>query len=233
VNVEPRGIYGDIHISENLARLNERLEGVCNRCGRQITDIRVIAVTKNQSVSSVRAAYDNGICDFAENRVQEAERKYSALIEIRPHIRLHMIGHLQSNKAAESVKIFDIIHSVDSVKLAGILNEKAVGRFKILLQVNVADEQTKSGFLVDEVEYALAQVRTMPSLMVEGLMTIAPIAENPPAVRPVFAKLRELKEKLGLRELSMGMTDDYEVAIEEGSTMIRIGRAIFGERRQQ
>ena len=231
MNVEPRGIYGDIHISENLARLNDRLEDVCNRCGRRISDIRVIAVTKNQSVSSVRAAYDNGICDFAENRVQEAERKYTGLIEIRPHIRLHMVGHLQSNKAGESTKIFDIIHSVDSVKLAGILNEKAVGQFKVLLQVNVAGEQTKSGFLIDEVGSALERVRAMPSLRVEGLMTIAPIAENSLEVRLVFAKLRELKDKYGLRELSMGMTDDYEVAIEEGSTMIRIGRAIFGERR--
>ncbi len=122
---------------------------------------------------------------------------------------------------------------MDSLKLAGILNEKAVGQFKILLQVNVAGEQTKSGFLIDEVESALEQIRAMPSLMVEGLMTIAPIAENPAAVRPVFIKLRELKDKYGLRELSMGMTDDYEVAIEEGSTMIRIGRAIFGERRQR
>jgi hypothetical protein len=120
---------------------------------------------------------------------------------------------------------------VDSVKLAGILNEKAVGQFKVLLQVNVAGEQTKSGFLIDEVDSALEQIRAMSSLRVEGLMTIAPIVENSLEVRPVFAKLRELKDKYGLRELSMGMTDDYEVAIEEGSTMIRIGRAIFGERR--
>ena len=191
----------------------------------------LVAVTKGFDASTVRVAFDYGIRDFGENRVQEAEEKIGQLSDLKPDITWHMVGHLQSNKAKIAVELFDIIHSVDSIKLAEILSRRGEKTLPVLLQVNVSGEAPKSGFAVDEVTKAVEEIRRLPSLNVIGLMTIAPLVAAPEEARPVFRKLRMLRDSLGLEHLSMGMTDDFEVAIEEGATILRIGRAIFGDRR--
>jgi len=142
----------------------------------------------------------------------------------------HLIGHLQTNKAKIAVLLFDIIHSVDSVKLAEVISAQADKEIEVLLQVNVAQEESKGGFTVAELPQALEKISELPNIKVQGLMTIAPWVNDTEEVRPVFKRLKELGDSLGLKHLSMGMTDDYEVAIEEGATMVRIGRAIFGAR---
>jgi pyridoxal phosphate enzyme (YggS family) len=192
-----------------------------------------VAVTKGFEAPVIRTAFDLGIRNFGENRVQEAEGKIAGLSELRSAITWHMVGHLQSNKAKSAVDLFDIIHSVDSVRLAGILNRLAKKQLPILLEVNVSGESTKAGFSPDQVVSAVKDIKQLNNLNLVGLMTVAPMAVEPQKVRPVFRKLRELRDLLGLKHLSMGMTDDFEVAVEEGATMLRIGRAIFGERRQQ
>jgi pyridoxal phosphate enzyme (YggS family) len=192
-----------------------------------------VAITKGVEVPAIRAAFDSEIRDFGENRVQEAEAKIVQLADLKPNVTWHMVGHLQSNKAKSAVDLFDIIHSVDSVRLAEILSRRAQKTLPVLLEVNVSGEVTKAGFSVAETEAAVKEIGQLPNLKLMGLMTVAPVTTEPEAVRPVFRKLRELRDSLGLKHLSMGMTDDFEVAVEEGATMLRIGRAIFGERRQQ
>jgi pyridoxal phosphate enzyme (YggS family) len=195
-------------------------------------EVILVVVTKEVGVSAIRAAFDCGIRNFGENRVQEAEDKIAQLSDLRPEVTWHMVGHLQSNKARTAIDLFDIIQSVDSVRLAEILSRRLEKAFPVLLQVNVSGEATKGGFAVNEVVAAVEDIRRLPNLKVMGLMTIAPLVSDPEEVRPVFRKLRELRDSVGLEHLSMGMTDDFEVAVEEGATMLRIGRAIFGERRQ-
>lgn len=228
---EPNSIRGVIW--QNLVRLSNRIALACERSGRLVSEVRLIAITKNFPSSWIRAAYRCGLHNFGENRVKETRLKYAELTDIRHDMQLNLVGHLQSNKARDAVELFDIIQSVDSIKLAGIINERAGRPVSIMLQVNAAGEMTKYGFSHDEVGRALEEIYKMPMIQVIGLMTIAPIAGDPEVVRPVFSNLRKIKESFGLQELSMGMTDDFEVAIEEGSTAIRIGRAIFGERRIQ
>ena len=193
-------------------------------------DIKMIAVTKGLSAIKIRAAFDCGIRDFGENRVQEAASKIAELADLK-QITWHMIGHVQSNKARLATGLFDIIHSVDSVKLARLLNKQAQETLPILIQVNISEETTKNGFEVEQVASAVEEISRLPNVKVMGLMTIAPLVDDPEDVRPVFRKLREMRDSLGLEHLSMGMTDDFEVAIEEGATMLRIGRAIFHNRR--
>lgn len=219
-------------IEANIRDVNERILRACERSLRSPDEITLVAVTKGFEATSVRAAFDLGITNFGENRVQEAEVKIAQLAELRPAITWHMVGHLQSNKAKAAVELFDIIHSVDSARLAGILNGLAEKQLPVLLEVNVSGESTKEGFSPGEVEAAVNDVRQLPNLKLSGLMTVAPWVNEPEEVRLVFRKLRELRNTLGLEHLSMGMTDDFEVAIEEGATMLRIGRAIFGDRRQ-
>jgi pyridoxal phosphate enzyme (YggS family) len=190
-----------------------------------------VVVSKEVGISAIRAAFDCGIRDFGENRVQEAEEKIVQLSDIKPEVTWHMVGHLQSNKAKTAVGLFDIIHSVDSLRLAEVLSRRLEESFPVLLQVNVSGEATKSGFALNEVEAAVEKIRQLPNLKVVGLMTIAPLVVDIEEARLVFRKLRELRDSLGLEHLSMGMTDDFEVAVEEGATMLRIGRAIFGDRR--
>jgi pyridoxal phosphate enzyme (YggS family) len=191
-----------------------------------------VAVTKGVEASAIRTAFDCGIRNFGENRVQEAEWKIGQLADLKPNVTWHMVGHLQSNKAKTTIELFDIIHSIDSVRLAEILSRRAEKTFPVLLEVNVSGEVTKGGFSVGEIAVAVEDIRQLPDLKVIGLMTIAPFMAEAEEVRPVFRKLRELRDSLRLEHLSMGMTDDFEVAVEEGATMLRIGRAIFGERRQ-
>lgn len=216
-------------ISRNLREIERRIYQACERANRLPTEITVIVVTKGVEVSAIKEAFVRGIRNFGENRVQEAENKIQKLSELKSDITWHMVGHLQSNKAKIAVELFDLIHSVDSVRLAEILSRRTPKRLPILLQVNVSGEATKSGFATDEVIGAAQEVRKLPNLEVTGLMTIAPLTDNPEEVRPVFQRLRELRDRLGLKQLSMGMSDDFEVAIEEGATMVRLGRAIFGK----
>ena len=219
-------------IEANLREVHRRIARACERSHRSPGDIKLVVVTKEVGVSAIRAAFDYEVRNFGENRVQEAEDKIGQLADLKPEVTWHMVGHLQSNKARTAVDLFDIIHSVDSVRLAEVLSRRVEKAFPVLLQVNVFGEATKSGFAVNEVGMAVKEIRRLPNLMVMGLMTIAPLVADPEEVRPVFRKLRELRDSLGLEHLSMGMTDDFEVAVEEGATMLRIGRAIFGERRQ-
>jgi pyridoxal phosphate enzyme (YggS family) len=212
--------------------VQKRIVQDCTRSHRSPDEITLVAVTKGFEATSVKAAFDLGIRNFGENRVQEAEGKITQLVELRPLVTWHMVGHLQSNKARPAVELFDIIHSVDSVKLANILNGLTGKQLLVLLEVNVSGESTKEGFSSGEVEAAVNEIRQLKNLKLLGLMTVAPWVSEPEEVRPVFRKLRELRDALGLEHLSMGMTDDFEVAVEEGATMLRIGRAIFGDRRQ-
>ena len=218
-------------IAANIREVHGRIALACERSHRSSEEITLVAITKGAEASIIRTAFDCGIKNFGENRVQEAEEKIAQLSDLRPDVTWHMVGHLQSNKAKTAVELFDIIHSVDSVKLADILNRRAEKPLPVLLEVNVSGEVTKGGFSVGEIAVAVEEIRQLHGLKVMGLMTIAPFVAEPEEIRPVFRKLRELRDSLRLEHLSMGMTDDFEVAIEEGATMLRIGRAIFGERR--
>ena len=219
-------------IAANLRDVQGRIAQACERSHRSPGEITLVVVTKEVGVSAIRAAFDCGIRDFGENRVQEAEGKIGQLADLKPDVTWHMVGHLQSKKARTAVDLFDIIHSIDSVRLAEILSRRAEKSFPVLLQVNVSGEATKGGFVMGEIVNAVNEIKKLSNLKVMGLMTIAPLVSDPEEVRPVFRKLRELRDSLGLEHLSMGMTDDFEVAVEEGATMLRVGRAIFGERRQ-
>ena len=218
-------------IELNIREVQERIAGACERSSRLPGEVTLVAVTKTVDVAVIRSAFGCGIKDFGENRVQEAEEKIGRLSALGSGVTWHLIGHLQSNKAKTAAELFDIIHSVDSLRLAGILNRQTERVLPVLLEVNVSAEATKSGLAVDEVTEVIEKIRQLPNLEVKGLMTIAPLVADPEEVRPVFSKLRELRNSLGLEHLSMGMTDDFEVAIEEGATIVRVGRAIFGERR--
>jgi pyridoxal phosphate enzyme (YggS family) len=221
-----------VDIEANIREVQRRIARACERSHRSPDEITLVAITKGVEVPAIRTAFNLGIRDFGENRVQEAEAKIVQLADLKPNVTWHMVGHLQSNKAKSAVELFDIIHSVDSVRLAEILNRRAQKTLPVLLEVNVSGEATKGGFSVVETEAAVKAIKQLPNLKVLGLMTVAPFVADAEEVRPVFRKLRELRDLLGLEHLSMGMTDDFEVAIEEGATMLRIGRAIFGERRQ-
>ena len=219
-------------IQANLQELQQRIDRACERSHRSPGDVRLVAITKGAPATKIRAVFDCGIRDFGENRVQEAQERIEELADLRNQVTWHMVGHVQSNKAKLAARLFDIIHSVDSVKLAQVLHRQAPETLPILIQVNVSREETKNGFEIEEVASAVKEIRKLPNLEIKGLMTIAPIADDPEDVRPVFRQLRQMRDSLGLEHLSMGMTDDFEVAIEEGATMVRIGRAIFTERRK-
>ena len=218
-------------IEHNVQELQQRIAGACERAGRSPDEVTLVAVTKAVEVPAIVAAFNAGIRNFGENRVQEAKPKIEQLESLRAQLTWHMVGHLQTNKAKTAVDIFDIIHSVDSLRLAEALSGRSQRRLPVLIEVNVAAEATKSGFPLPEVDEAIRQIGRLPNIEIEGLMTIAPWVSDAEEVRPVFRRLRQLGDALGLRHISMGMTDDFEVAIEEGATLVRIGRAIFGERR--
>ena len=217
-------------IRANIEQVRERIASACQRVNRSPEEVTIVAVTKMVAPSAIATAFKLGVRHFGENRIQEAEAKIKQLSWLEPHPTWHMVGHLQSNKVKVAVEIFDIIHSVDSIRLAEVLSRRARKTLPILLEVNVAGEASKSGFSITEVEPAVEAIAHLPGLEVRGLMTIAPMVADAEQVRPVFQKLRLLRESFGLEHLSMGMTDDFEVAIEEGATLVRIGRAIFGER---
>jgi len=216
--------------------VREQIAAAAGRAGKRTEDVTLVAVSKGVNIDDIAAAAAAGITDFGESRAQEAEPKAARL----PHVRWHMVGHLQGNKVRQAARIFSVIQSVDSERLAAELSVRAAahGSIDILLQVNVAGESQKFGVDPRDAPSILREVAGMPGLRVIGLMTIAPLTDNPETVRPVFRRLRELRDSIRASgivgdefdHLSMGMTDDFEVAIEEGATMVRIGRAIFGGR---
>ena len=224
-------------------QVRSRIEAACARSARSPDSVRVIAVSKGRSPQAIRSVYRAGVRDFGENRLEEALPKIEALDDLID-VRWHMIGHVQSRKAQDVIGPFSLIHSVDRVKLARRLDRfagEAQMRLAALLECNVSGEDSKEGWDLAQPEgwpestRELVQVAALPGLEVLGLMTMAPVSEEPEAVRPIFRRLAELARQMQAAgpgrwtELSMGMTDDFEVAIEEGATMVRIGRAIFGE----
>ena len=229
-------------LSDNLKLVQDRIAQAAARTGRDVSTITLVAVSKTHLVEELLAAYDLGVRNFGENRVEEASIKLPAFKQVisDPTVVFHMIGHIQGRKAEDVATLFDRVHSVDSVKLAQRLSRLAVKPLPILLEVNVSGEASKYGFdgaRRSELFDAIGIISQLPNLQLDGLMTMAPIVENPEEARPVFRALRELRDKivvsypvLKLPHLSMGMTDDFEVAIEEGATLVRVGRAIFGER---
>jgi hypothetical protein len=218
------------YIDGNVAELRSRIARACERSSRDPASVKIIAVTKNLPPRAIRDAINCGLTDFAENRVQEAAAKLKQLADCRNSFKLHFIGHLQSNKARDALEIADIIHSVDTMRLAGLINDTAARKVPVLIQVNLAGEESKYGFAGDELDCAVRSICQLPNLEVLGLMAVAPQVDDAQELRPLFASLSKLNQSYNFRELSMGMSDDFEVAIEEGSTMVRIGRAIFGER---
>jgi pyridoxal phosphate enzyme (YggS family) len=216
-------------IAERVEEVRGRIADSCGRSGRRTDEVTLIAITKGVSPDAIREALDAGINHFGENRLQEAQTKIPQLAG-PAGVTWHMVGHLQTNKVKPVVGLFDIIHSVDSFHLAEEISRRAPHTVPAFLEVNVASEPTKFGFLLKELPRAHESIAQLPNLDVRGLMTVAPVAPSPEHARPVFQHLRDAAVRLGLRELSMGMTDDFEVAIEEGATHIRVGRAIFGER---
>ena len=227
-------------IQVNLARVQEKISAAAIRSGRRPEDICLIAVTKTIGADNIRRAIDAGAGHIGESRVQEATDKAEHL---SCPVTWHMIGHLQRNKAKQAIELFDLIHSVDSLRLAQTIHQRAeeIRRpVDCLVQVNIANEAGKHGLDPQEVVRFLKQLSSLSYLNVRGLMTLGPYTPDPEQTRPIFRRLRTMAkeiEKLGLprtsmAELSMGMSGDFEVAIEEGSTMVRVGSAIFGERKQ-
>jgi pyridoxal phosphate enzyme (YggS family) len=214
---------GGVTIAENLAAVESRITAACKRAGRKRSDVTLVAVSKTFGADRVEEAIDAGVTHIGENRVQEARDKKP---QVRGAARWHLIGHLQSNKAKDAVRIFDVIETVDSVELAQKIARASDTARDVLLQVNIGDESQKSGVATRDVQSIVQQIRAIDGVKLIGLMAIPPIGDP----RKHFRRLRELRDQVGLEQLSMGMSEDFEVAIEEGSTMVRIGRAIFGAR---
>ena len=225
-------------IKEHLTEVKERIEQACIRSGRNPGEVTLIAVSKTKPVPMLEEAYAAGARDFGENKVQEIAAKKPELPE---DIRWHMIGHLQRNKVGQVLGKAVLIHSVDSLRLAPQIETDAAKAgldVDILLEVNVAREESKYGFMLEEVEDAIMTIKDFPHVHIKGLMTIAPFVENPEENRGIFKKLFEFAvdidkkniDNVTMGVLSMGMTGDYEVAVEEGATMVRVGTGIFGVR---
>ena len=225
-------------LRDNLQEVEERIRAACQRAGRDRSEVTLVAVSKTKPVETLQEAYDQGVRVFGENKVQEIREKYEALPK---DIEWHMIGHLQTNKVKYIVDKVRLIHSVDSLRLAEVIEKEAEKQNRImdiLLEVNVAEEESKFGLKTEEVLPLAEKIAELSHIRLRGLMTIAPFVENPEKNRTIFANLHKLyvdiKEKNidngTVSILSMGMTNDYEVAIEEGATMVRIGTGIFGAR---
>jgi PLP dependent protein len=228
-------------IADNISRVRERIATAARRAGRSPDEIALMAVTKTFPAGRIREAYEAGQRLFGENRVQEFAEKFAALRDLAG-AEFHMIGHLQSNKAAKAVEVFTAIDSLDSLRLADKLNaaaEKSGSRIQVLIELNLGGEDSKSGVEPDCGEFGalLYAAEGLQHLEFRGLMTIPPFTEDPEGARPYFRRLREIRHEIdarvrgvGMDVLSMGMSHDFEVAIEEGSTCVRLGTAIFGER---
>ena len=237
----PRGpVSMSVSIIENIERVQGRIASACRRSGRRPEDVKLIAISKTFPAEHIREAYEAGLRDFGENRVQEADAKRPALADLT--ITWHLVGHLQTNKAKSARELFHWIHSVDSLRLAEKLDKSAVcvgERLPVLLEVNLGEESSKSGVREAEVMLLAERVSRLATVEIRGLMVIPPFLDDPGQARPYFRRLRELASKIeaanfpgaSMHELSMGMSHDFEVAIEEGATMVRIGTAIFGDRK--
>jgi PLP dependent protein len=227
-------------LAVRLADVRARVRAAAQKSGRQPDEVRLIAISKTHPASVIKQVCQLGATDFGENRVQEAEGK---IVEIgREKVRWHLVGHLQANKARRAVNLFDVIHSVDSLDLAQRLDRLCVEESReslpVLIQVDLGHEETKSGIEESELTHMVESLGPLTRVKLIGLMTLPPFFDDPEQSRAFFRRLRELRDELNQRgafgertgELSMGMTHDFEVAIEEGATMVRIGTAIFGER---
>jgi pyridoxal phosphate enzyme (YggS family) len=229
-----------LSVAENVERVRERIHRACQRSGRAFEDLRLIAVSKTMPAESIRQAYAAGLREFGENRVQEAAAKRQELEDL--DAVWHLIGHLQANKAKQACRLFDWIQSVDSLHIAERIGRSAAefGRkLPVLIEVHLGEEASKFGVEEDDLVRMSEGIAALPSLELRGLMTLPPFFDDPQDVRPFFRHLRELAERIearnlpgvSMRELSMGMSHDFEIAIEEGATIVRVGTAIFGERR--
>jgi pyridoxal phosphate enzyme (YggS family) len=232
---------GSTHIVENIARVREQIAAATAKAGHAPSDVTLVAVTKTRTPTEIETAYRAGLRHLGENRVEEMAEKRPQL-EL-PGVTWHMVGHLQRRKARQAIELFDVVQSVDSVRLARRLDALAAEcerTLPVLIEVNVSGETSKYGFALAEraaLDEAVAEMVALPHLRIDGLMTVAPLSDDPEKVRPVFARLRELASEFRAQFrqtqwdcLSMGMTDDYVVALQEGATLVRIGRAIFGPR---
>lgn len=234
---------------DRASNIMKRISHAAMRAGRNPEEIKLIAVTKTVTIETIKEAIDAGLRIFGESRVQEAKAKIEELSRLStadyllPAVSWHLIGHLQKNKAKYAVQLFDLIHSVDSIELAEEINRQAekIGKTqRILIQVKLSEEKTKHGINASSLMPLLEGIRGLNNLKLQGLMTIPPYFDDPEKARPYFKRLREIRDNINalhildspLHELSMGMSNDFEVAIEEGSTMVRIGTAIFGERKR-
>lgn len=225
-------------IKENIAVVEEKIQAACRRAGRNPDDVTLIAVSKTKPVDAVLEAIQAGMTDFGENKVQELTQKMDTITD---NVRWHMIGHLQKNKVKYIVGRVSLIHSVDSLSLAEKIQEEAAKKnvtVRILVQVNISGEESKFGTTAQAAMELVQNIAKLPNIRIQGLMTIAPFVENPEENRLYFRNLRKLAvdikskniDNVTMNTLSMGMTGDYEVAIEEGATMVRVGTGIFGER---
>jgi pyridoxal phosphate enzyme (YggS family) len=225
-------------VKANIERIRSAIAGAALRAGRKAADVRLMAVTKTVDDDRIMEAIEAGVDIIGESYVQEAKRKIE---KMGRNIEWHMIGYLQSNKAKYAVKLFDMIHSVDRMDLAVELDRRAGAAAlatKILVEVNISGEKTKSGVPYKEAMRLVKDISSLDNLSIQGLMTMAPWFDNPEDARPYFKAVRELRDRIveeninrvEMRELSMGMSGDYEVAVEEGATIVRVGRNIFGER---
>jgi PLP dependent protein len=225
-------------LADSLPRVRERIADAASRAGRDPGEVRIVPVTKGHSLDAVEAALEAGLADVGENRIEELEDKASRIEPGR--VRWHMVGHLQRRKAPRARELSQLLHSLDSVRLAESLDRLATGygeRFPVLLQVNTSGEEAKYGFSPDEATAALERILELESLRVEGFMTMAPLTRDEAVLRGTFRRLRELQEAVSVEvsayrgtELSMGMSNDYELAVEEGGTLLRLGTVLFGER---
>jgi len=228
-----------LSVQENIERVQERIQLACQRAGRSAEDVRLIAVSKTKPAEAVRQAYAAGLREFGENRVKEAAAKRKELADL--DAAWHLIGHLQSNKAKQAAQLFDCIHSVDSLNLAEKIDRAAAAlgcKLPVLIEVHLGEEPSKFGVEQDGLLQLAEKIGALPALELRGLMTLPPFFDNPEDVRPFFRRLRQMAERIearklpgvSMRELSMGMSHDFEIAIEEGATIVRVGTAIFGER---
>lgn len=221
-------------LQHNVSHVRERIEQACRRAGRDPRDVTLIGVTKTHGVGAIAEAWAAGIRDFGENRAQEGCPKARDISARGLDARWHFLGHLQTNKVREVVRSFEVLHSLDSERLLAAIERECAAQglptLEVFIEVNVAGEASKAGLAPKDVPALVTRARASHHVELRGLMTVAPLATDPEDVRPVFQKLRDLAHSLDLHQLSMGMSGDFEVAIEEGATHVRIGRALFGER---
>jgi pyridoxal phosphate enzyme (YggS family) len=224
-------------IKDNIKEVNNRIKLACKKSGREPSDVTLVCVTKGVDPYRMSEVFIHGIKDIGENRIQEASKKKA---EVLPGSKWHLVGHLQTNKVKDAIQLFDLIHSLDSLELAKKIDReaaKAARTVEALVQVNTSGEESKYGMKPEELAPFLREASTLRNIKITGLMTISPLSEDPETTRPYFKRLRELKDTVSaenipgieLRHLSMGMSQDFGVAIEEGADMVRIGTAIFGK----